>query len=277
MESQPQDDTPTGPAAGARAWARDEGFDARTGGKLRAVIVLLPALLFAFGWCFLIALCALVAPRAVRRNAAFFARTWGKVLLALFGIRIEQHQRAMMEATTPSIILFNHQSLLDLCVLAAVWPDRAAVLYKQEFHKVPFIGRALRVMGMIPVDRQDRAKAVKSLRAAAQRVLDERMQVFISPEGTRSKTSGLLEFKRGPFHMALQTKAPLVLLVMRGVRSVMPHDARLPRTGRIRVDWLGPVETRDWTSTVMDERVQSVRAMFLDLVPPSPGTEPDAG
>ena len=56
-------------------------------------------------------------------------RTWGRVLLALFGIRVEQHGRELLERTQPAIILFNHQSVLDLCILAVVWPDRAAVLY----------------------------------------------------------------------------------------------------------------------------------------------------
>ncbi|MCB9899133.1 MAG: 1-acyl-sn-glycerol-3-phosphate acyltransferase [Planctomycetes bacterium] len=254
-----------------------EAWDARAGSRLRGFVMVPFVALWAFVWAGMIALRAVLFPKTSRASLAFMVRTWGRVQLRLLGIELVESGTEWLDEDKGSrIVLFNHQSLLDLAVLSAEWRPGTRVIYKQEFHKIPGVGHALRSLGMIPVDRSNRERAIRTLREAAERVRQEGTSILVAPEGTRSKTSGLLAFKRGPFHVALETKAPLVPMLMLGLRDILPHDKIVPRTGRIGVIALPPIDTSDWTPMNIEQRMAAVRELFLQYIPPSPGTEPSA-
>jgi putative phosphoserine phosphatase/1-acylglycerol-3-phosphate O-acyltransferase len=229
--------------------------------------MLLPGLLWAFLVPFGVVVALLVAPRAGRQVRLAAMHLWGGGMKRLFGIRIEVMGREHLEAPGARLLFFNHQSILDLVLLTWLWPQDTVVLYKKEFHRIPFFGLAMKRMGLIPVDRRNRLAAITSLRDAARRIREEGNKVFVAPEGTRSRTDGLLPFKRGPFHLALQTRAPIVPVIFRGVRALLPQGKVIPRSGVLRVDVLPPIDTSDWDDRDLDRHVRELREVYLAYVP----------
>jgi len=241
--------------------------DPQAGGRIRGVLMFLPVLIWAFAYMFYLLLMAIFAPGVLRRDPAKAIRPWGAGQLKLLGIRLEVHGREHLDSSGPQIILFNHVNIFDLAVLSAVWGDNFSVIYKKEFHKIPLMGRLMRFFGMIPIDRSNRERAMKSMAEASKHVREQNKKVLVAPEGTRSHDGRLRDFKRGPFHLALETKAPVVPMIMRGLEILVPGMTKPARTGVLRVDFLPAIDTSEWTRRTLDVHVEEARQAFLQYLP----------
>ncbi|MFQ5749349.1 MAG: lysophospholipid acyltransferase family protein [Planctomycetota bacterium] len=248
-------------------------WDARAGSRLRCLVVFLPCAAFAFGYTILLLLYAFLAPASCARHRARIIHPWGRTALWMLGIRLEVHGREHLAWPGALIVMFNHQSLLDLFVLSALWPPQATVVYKKEFERVPLIGRTMKALGMISIDRSRGTASFRSLAEVSQRIRTEGLLLFIAPEGTRSRSGGLQAFKMGPFHLAALSKAPVIPMILRGIPELLPMGSRLARTGRIRVDFLPPIDTRDWEPSRVRQHAVNVRQIFLRHLPPARSKE----
>ncbi|KAJ8921855.1 hypothetical protein NQ315_008487 [Exocentrus adspersus] len=108
------------------------------------------------------------------------------------------------------VILLNHQSMLDLIVLACLWPvmDNCTVISKKEvFYMQPF-GLASWLWGTIFIDRA--AKGAKdAVNKTGETIRSRKARVLMFPEGTRNMSKKLLPFKKGAFHLALASRCPI--------------------------------------------------------------------
>ena len=70
--------------------------------------------------------------------------------------------------------------------------------------------------GVVWIDRGNNAKAVRSLMAAGETMKAQRMALWLFPEGTRSMREhhDMLPFKKGAFHMAVNTQLPVIPVVL---------------------------------------------------------------
>lgn len=115
-------------------------------------------------------------------------RLWvrGMALLLLATVGLGHRLRGGENRTAgPAIYAAKHQSAWDTLVFALLLNEPAYVL-KQELMRVPLFGWYLRRCGMIPVDRQGGAGALKRLLAAARAAVAEGRSILIYPEGTRT-------------------------------------------------------------------------------------------
>jgi len=236
---------------------------------VRAVLALPVALLFAFLYAAAVGLWALVWPAGLRRRMSRLIHGWGRGLMAILGLRLERSGTENLRDGS-QILMFNHVNLLDLLVLAATWPEGGTVVYKQEFHRIPVIGSTMRRLGFIPIDRADRASGLAGLEQAARRVREEGATVLIAPEGTRSGHGGLLPFKKGPFHLAVATRVPVVPMVQLGNAERMPPGRRLIRPGRLEVRYLPPVDPSGWRADDLAAPMAELRARFLEHLEEAP-------
>lgn len=250
----------------------EEAWDPRVSAPVRGLLMAPFQMLFAFLYLVPLILAALVSPGYCVRRRQRIVSTWGKVQMAMLGVGLDLHGSEHLDRPGPAILLFNHQSIFDLLIVSSIWPENAVVLYKQEFHKIPIIGRMLRAMDMLAIDRSDHQRAVATMAEAATRIREKNMKVMISPEGTRSRTDGLQQFKRGAFHLAIDTRAPMIPVVLQGVRKVMHPGSLLSRGGTIRIDVLEPIDTTDWTVENIDQYVRDIRAIYTSYVPPETTT-----
>lgn len=84
----------------------------------------------------------------------------------------------------PVLVAGKHQSMYETLEVVRLLPDPAVVL-KRELADMPGWGRAAQLYGMIPVDRDGGAPALRRMLAAAQAVLAQGRPIVIFPEGTR--------------------------------------------------------------------------------------------
>ena len=117
-----------------------------------------------------------VRPQAVRW--ARFHRWCTRVLIGI-DIRVEGDlpQGAVLVAA-------KHQSMYETLELLRQL-DEPAVVLKRELAAIPLFGPVARLYGVIPVDREGSAKALREMLRAAQAARKEGRPILIFPEGTR--------------------------------------------------------------------------------------------
>jgi 1-acyl-sn-glycerol-3-phosphate acyltransferase len=96
-------------------------------------------------------------------------------------------------------------------------------------------------MQNIFVDRSDPQKAVQSIREGVKR-LPNGIGIMFFAEGTRSVDGRIGTFKKGGFRTAQLTGFPILPVVTKGSRRVLPKGEMVFRSGAIELVVLDPVE-----------------------------------
>ena len=129
-----------------------------------------------------------------------------------------------------TLAFFSHSSTMDAFIIAATIPVRHFTLAKQDLFLIPFFSWLLVAFDGVPIDRHNRNTAVGSLNEAVQ-AIHEGDCIAIAPEGTRSKSGQLLQFKKGPFYLWEEMRAPIVPMVIYGAFDLFPpgnhHDVHV--------------------------------------------------
>ncbi|HEY6173494.1 MAG TPA: lysophospholipid acyltransferase family protein [Kofleriaceae bacterium] len=159
------------------------------------------------------------------------ARWFGRRVVELLDIQLTASgaeyvpQRAV-------VYMSNHQSHLDIPMLYATLPSATIrMLAKAELFRIPLWGRSLRAAEFVEVDRSHHTRAVQSIEHAA-RLLRDGVSIYLAPEGTRSIDGRIGKLKKGGFHLALGTGAPIVPVAIRGTIDILPPGGKVMRSGQ---------------------------------------------
>lgn len=223
------------------------GSGDRAGGAARGLVqrahFAAAALVGVLAFAFLSGAGLLLAAAAGRRALRPVVRLWSGLMRAVLGWRVEVDEPERLRREAPFVLVGNHQSILDLVVYGAFFPERTVTLGKQELSRIPLFGWFYVATGNVLLDRGNPARAIGSIREAAERVRREGLSVLAFPEGHRNGRPELLPFKRGPFTLAIGAGVPVVPVVVEPLGSLVDVARARVRPGRVRVRVLPEVET----------------------------------
>lgn len=192
-------------------------------------------------------------------------KTWARALLRASQVDVEFHG---IDAATAGggghIFVSNHVSWYDVLALAAYLP-RYRFVGKAELFRIPIFGPAIRAVGTIPVERENRKAAFASYETAAESIRDGD-NVVIFPEGTRGSGYALRPFKKGPFVLAIASQAPVVPTLVHGTVEILPRGSFNVRPGTIHVHFLEPVPTAGMTYDDRDQLALAVHQRMADAL-----------
>jgi 1-acyl-sn-glycerol-3-phosphate acyltransferase len=165
-------------------------------------MILARSLLFVVAFYVFSTLCAfamlplLLCPRRwMILGMAAWSRGVILMLRLICGVRMEVRGRQYLPAGA-GLIGAKHQCMFDTMGPLSVFPDSAYVM-KRELLKVPVYGWFCVKAGMIAIDRDAQAKALRALIADATARAADGRQVVIFPEGTRTAPGAKGDYKPG--------------------------------------------------------------------------------
>ncbi|KAH9899552.1 1-acylglycerol-3-phosphate O [Cubamyces lactineus] len=217
-----------------------------------------------------------------RRFDVFYvvARSFYHLASRAVGIRLIVEGEEYLE-TRPSVLVGNHQSMLDILYLGRIFPRRASIMAKKELQWSPLLGQFMTLAGAVFVDRGNNARAVRSLTAAGEVMKERHSSLWLFPEGTRSMRpyADMLPFKKGAFHTAIQAQVPIVPVICENYWRL--YRKGVFESGTLKVKVLPPIPTTGMTSAdagalavrVHDLMVETLREISA---PPPPDAMPKA-
>jgi 1-acyl-sn-glycerol-3-phosphate acyltransferase len=208
-------------------------------------------------------------------NSRRFSRLNSWLGLPLLGMRIDVKGGDVMWGARPCVYVTNHQSNEDIFFHGAFYPSRTVVTGKRELIRIPLFGWMFAAMGNILLDRNRHDTAVQQLGAAADRIRNEGISVWLFPEGHRNKTDQLLAFKRGGFHLAVLAQVPVVPIATQRYSSVLDMARQKMYGGTVHIEILDPIPTIGLTEAdvpALAERAQqAVEEALARMGPVRPG------
>lgn len=202
------------------------------------VIVIPPAALIVFPWTFItgnVNPLYRVGMRIVR------------IVVWLTGTKVEMRGMDKIDPNGTYIFMSNHVSNLDGAILGARIPRRTSILAKKELWRLPIIGWTFTLASIVPVERDNREAAVQSVKRAGE-VMRQGINMMVYPEGTRSLDGRLLPFKKGPFHLAMETGFPIVPVTMVGTFEMMPKGKFASKGGTAIMILHSPIDPKQYSS-----------------------------
>lgn len=208
-----------------------------------------------------------------RRIPIFFGHCWGMTLMRLTRCYpIIKNREIVSEffkngKDQKAMFVANHCSWMDIPFLGATMGWRNyKIIAKKELGIVPILGAAIRAGGHIMVARDDRRSQIKTLKQGIN-YLKDGVNLATFPEGTRSRSGLMMDFKAGAFKMAHKAGAPVFPISIINSDKVMPLGwmmAMRPAYGLAEVVVHPPISSDDKTE---EELTKAVRQSMIDGLP----------
>ena len=173
---------------------------------------------------------------------------WAAVFLKIPPVRVEVEGIEKINPQQRYVIASNHLSQFDIPLLFKVLPLHGRFLSKKEVFKIPLVGRAMRTIGIIEIDRASGTSSRRAIVKGVKMAADRGYSLIVFPEGTRSTNSELLPFKKGAFRIAIDTGLPILPVVIEGTGSINRPGSKIFRPGTARVMICDPIETAGLTN-----------------------------
>ena len=198
-----------------------------------------------------------------RHHALAYAATWCRLSLrglqAICGIRIALSGREHLP-DGPVLIASQHQSAFDTLVWLTLVP-RPAYVMKRELTRLPLVGPMLLLAGMIPVDREAGARALRRLLRETDDAVRHGRQIVIFPEGTRVAAGEVVALQPGIAALAAHAKLA-VLPVATDSGRCWSRRAFIKRPGTIHIAIGPPIPPEQLAGLPRSRLLGAIRAAW---------------
>ena len=120
------------------------------------------------------------------------------------------------------IFVCNHQSNLDIPAIVTALHMDVGFVAKHEMKRWPFFGTWMKKSNCVFLNRENPREGIKDIKKAVE-LIKEGYPTVIFPEGERSLTGKILNFKKGSFKLATETNGIIVPLTLKGTYDIQPR------------------------------------------------------
>jgi 1-acyl-sn-glycerol-3-phosphate acyltransferase len=147
---------------------------------------------------------------------------WSRIILWLLLLPVKVEGREHLERGQSYVFVANHQGAFDIFLIYGHLNRNFKWMMKQSLRKLPFVGWACEKSHQIFVDKRGASK-IKKTYDDARRTLQGGTSVTVFPEGSRTFTGHMGQFKKGAFALADELQLPVVPMTINGSFNVMPR------------------------------------------------------
>jgi len=191
--------------------------------------------------------------------AKWGAKTW----LRACGAKVKVTGSENIDPDRSYVFASNHRSYLDTATLFFCAGQKMGLVAKKELLKIPVLGQGIGFVNIIAIDRSNPERAIASMQKARD-VMADGYSFGVFVEGTRGMPGELLPFKKGAFHLALQTGAAIVPVAIKNTDWMMGKRTGVAYAGKIEMVLLPPIETAGLESDDVMELLRKTRSAIAN-------------
>ena len=147
---------------------------------------------------------------------------WSKLMVRIFLLPVTVEGRENLEPEQSYVFVANHQGAFDIFLIYGYLGRNFKWMMKRELERIPFVGYACRKARFIFVDKRNPGK-VRETYGMARETLSSGMSLVVFPEGARTFTGQMRDFKKGAFMLSDELQLPIVPLTINGSFDVLPR------------------------------------------------------
>jgi len=161
------------------------------------------------------------------------------------------------------VFISNHQGDFDIAVFLAYIPVPHGYISKIEILKVPLLRSWMKNLRCVFIDRNNIRQTAGAFLEGI-KILQSGHSLVLFPEGTRSKSEAMGEFKNASFKLATKAKAPIIPVTINGTFRIMEANNRLIKPADVHVKIHPPVPTDVEDIAEIPEQVRKIIASGIN-------------
>jgi 1-acyl-sn-glycerol-3-phosphate acyltransferase len=166
----------------------------------------------------------------------------------------------------PCVFVGNHQSNLDIPIILASVNRVTGAIAKKEMEKIPVMNYWMRQIRSVFMDRENPREALKSISEGIENLKDG-YSMLIFPEGTRSRSNTMGEFKKGSMRLAVKAGVPIVPITVYDTNKAMEGNKGWVKKANAKLIIDKPIYTDAMTKeekAEISEKVKNIIQNNLD-------------
>lgn len=177
------------------------------------------------------------------------------LVLFVLNYKVVEKGKDIIPTDRRFLLVSNHISAFDpISTIISIKEYDVAFVSKPENFKIPIAGELMHMCGFLAIDRDNARNSMKTLHKCVDYIKNDIASVCIYPEGHRSETGRLQEFKDGVFYVAKKSGCPVVVMTVR-------YEKRKPWGKKIFLDYKAVIEPDtflDKTTHTISEQVRNI-------------------
>ncbi|MCR4955329.1 MAG: 1-acyl-sn-glycerol-3-phosphate acyltransferase [Lachnospiraceae bacterium] len=184
-----------------------------------------------------------------------------KVVLFICGTTYDIEGMEKIPKDQGVLFVANHISMFDVVLVYSLLPYATGFVSKDGVLKVPLLRVWMRRLHCLFLDRENPRSGMQMILDSIESIKSG-ISIFIFPEGTRSKTGELLEFKPGAVKAASKIGCPIIPIAIKGTRDVLENHFPRVKKAHATVTFLDPV----YPETLEGDQKKHLAAYVHDLI-----------
>ena len=191
------------------------------------------------------------------------SRFLGKVT-KLLGFDVEVRIPESVKNIGPVVYVANHQNSYDVFTMASAVQPGTVTVGKKSLKWIPIFGQMYWLTGNILIDRKNTSKAMNTMNVTANKIIKDKLSVWMFPEGTRSRGRGLLPFKTGAFRTAELANVPIVPVCASNQEGTIKMGRW--NNGKIIIELLDPIYITDEKGSGVRKAIDHTHALMIEKI-----------
>jgi len=162
------------------------------------------------------------------------AFNWAQAMVKVTGSKVTVWGAENIPPDRAVLLVSNHQANFDIPLLLGYLEKPKGFIAKVELTKLPIISAWMKKIRCVFIDRKDIRKSLKAINEGIE-ILKNGHSMVIFPEGTRSRSSQMGEFKKGSLKMALKAEVPIIPVSINGSYKIMEQSSYLITPAEVKI------------------------------------------
>ncbi len=163
------------------------------------------------------------------------------------------------------LFISNHQGNFDIPVLMSNVNKPKGFIAKKSIERFPVVNRYMYIMNSIFIDRDNMKDAARVIIEGI-KILNNGHSLIIFPEGTRSKSSNMGEFKNGAIKLATKSKVKIVPISINGTYHIMEENNNKIKPGKVQLHIHEAIDTASLTADETKDLLDKVKVIIENKV-----------
>jgi len=162
----------------------------------------------------------------------------------------------------PMVLISNHQSNMDIPTIQGYFPFVPGFMAKKEMETWIFFKTWMPITNSIFIDRQNPREGIKAIRKSV-KIIKDGYPMLVFPEGTRSNTGKVGEFKNGGFKVAIDSKAIIIPITLKGTYDIQNNKSiKIFKNKNVKLTIGKIVDTKDYDK----EGLKNIHNIVKDII-----------